>query len=495
MSAQPPQSVSVGAESGRPAPSRRSRLAMWLLAAVMCAAVAAFIVLQSMPSLVQAGPTWAVGNANQVWLFSHGSVHVLDAGGNRIKSARLDALKLSEHVSDLQPISSDSFLVHDSDKLLRCTMTAKRCERVAQGLDDALRDKAGRKFHFDAASGLLALSDVNHHRLHVFDLKTRPARQIALDSTSFQYPNQPRWIDGALWLADTNHFRLVRMSAPGPEWKIESSLSTASPLLRPGRRFPFAFVRLQGGETWVLVANQKMAEADILVLGADGKPARLIALADDQDPVSLVAVGDRIVVPDVSAFSLTALDRNGNRVGEFGDRAFRDELAAAKDRAEWIRRAPWILGGVLVLCLGAAIAIGVRSGELRPASAASRQRGFVATGGEPGAIADGPPAPQSARLRVAATIGLTALLLVGAFALSFSDLAAISRLSHLTPNMRHLVWVMSLLAIGGVAVAVYVVLAATRWRARPARVRLRGAMVLLVLAALAVLAVSALLRV
>ena len=114
----------------------------------------------------------------------------------------------------------------------------------------------------------------------------------------------------------------------------------------------------------MLVANHRMAQADILVIGSDGNASRRIPLSDDQDPVSLVAIGDKIVVPDVTRFSLTALDHGGNRLGDFGDAQFVAELARVREQAKWFDRAPWMLGGILVLCLGAGIALGVRSGEI-----------------------------------------------------------------------------------------------------------------------------------
>ena len=188
--------------SAEPARSGRSRVAMTVLAAVMTAAVAAFIALQLSPSLVPTGPTWAVGHAQHVWLLSHGGLHVLDANGQRVRHVRLADLGVTENASDLRPLTDDEFLIHDTDRLLHCTMSTRRCRPAATGLDAALRDKAGRKFDYDPVRHLLALSDVNHHRLYVFDLANGTARQIALDATNFRYPNQPRWIDGALWIAE-----------------------------------------------------------------------------------------------------------------------------------------------------------------------------------------------------------------------------------------------------------------------------------------------------
>ena len=455
---------------------------MIALILVMGAAVAAFVVLQTTRGLIPHGPSWAVGDGQYLWLLSHGSLHVLDARGTRVTHVRLEELGLSDSASDLRPLSVDEVIVHDADRVLRCVLPAKRCRPLARGLDLATRGKDGRKLDFDPARGLLALSDVSQHHLYLFDVADGTARLTAENREDFRYPNQPRWIDGELWLADTNHHRLIKMAEPAPVWKIAATLDTQSWHLRPGRHFPFAFLRLPSGEFWVLVANYRMAMADLLVIGADGKPTRRIALGDDQDPVSLVAAADKIIVPDLTAFSLTALDQQGNVLGPFGDDAFRAEMAAAKERAQWGHRAPLLLAVLLGVCLVAGLVLSIRSGALgavrgnpwRPVEAQTSQLA-VAPASQPSAdlpIVEGdatlvellPAVRRRLTVMLVVSLALAAVVFGTVLMLSYADLIAIARIPDLTPNTRHMVWAVGLAMAGVLAAAIYAAHSVMRWR-------------------------------
>src|SRR5437773_237712 len=72
--------------------SRPSRGAMIVLVVIMCAAIVAFIAIQTLRGLIPQGPTWAVGDGQHVWLLSHDNLHVLDAQGRRVAKVSLKEL-------------------------------------------------------------------------------------------------------------------------------------------------------------------------------------------------------------------------------------------------------------------------------------------------------------------------------------------------------------------------------------------------------------------
>ena len=90
----------------------------------------------------------------------------------------------------------------------------------------------------------------------------------------------------------------------------------------------------------MLVASVDMQNADLLMMGPQLQPERVIPLAPKQDPNAIALFQQHMLLTDMSNFLVRRLDLHGRVLGPFGDATFQTELTAARNQAQWSRRMP-----------------------------------------------------------------------------------------------------------------------------------------------------------
>jgi hypothetical protein len=271
-------------------------------------------------------------------------LHVFATDGARRSSFDLAALGVTRRPSELA-LHADGRVVFadpDTSMLERCTLPGGPCERLDPGLRAAAAQPLfplnSVRVAIDDSAQRYYISDNAGHRVVIADFSGR-----ALASSApglFRYPNQLAvTAPGELSVADTNHHRIatfdVRGDRIGPVLRAVSTL--AWDIARPGRAWPFDAQAMPGEETWVLVANNRMRDADVLVFDAAGKATRRIDLGDDSDPFAIRRWNDRVLVADATRYRVVDVAAPG-ALPALHDADFARELERERDNVEHLRQ-------------------------------------------------------------------------------------------------------------------------------------------------------------
>ena len=315
-------------------------------AQAVVAALALAAVLACLYGIVEAGrriyysigPSKAVATADGgLYLVSHGYIHVFGKDGVRRQAVSLESLGASLTPSDLAVHRDGRVVVANPDgsALERCKLPAGPCEQLEFGLTRVLAQVAlplnSVKVWIDDDRGRYYISDNAGHRLVIADF----AGKVIASSTNHVvfYPNQLRLTaPGELTVVDTNHARVATFDVSSDRiGRVMRELPVAArKVARKGRRWPFDAAQLPSGETWVLVADDHMSNADLVVFDANGATNRRIDLGADSDPFDIELWGDRVIVADATNYRVEALTLDGRPVRAFNDAAFERELKDAK---------------------------------------------------------------------------------------------------------------------------------------------------------------------
>ena len=311
------------------------------------------------------GPSRAMAMpGGELYLLSHGKLHVFGADGLRRQAIDLRELGVPPRPSDFEMHRDGRLLITDPNRsvLHRCRLPAGPCEVLDVGLKAVPGQEVlplnAAKIHIDEAAKRYYISDNYGFRILIADFDGRllaqsPARVV-------RHPNQLAIrTPGQLTLVDTDNRRLVTFDVSGDKvGRIVSQMDTrASGIARQGRTLPFDSVRFEDGTTWVLIAMNHMKDADIVEFDATGGARRRIALDENSDPFDIERWRDRVWIADATNYRFESVDRNGVR-GQIEDRDFMEEVEQARtwpQRWRMIRVAAQVglalipLLGVLVL--------------------------------------------------------------------------------------------------------------------------------------------------
>ncbi|MGH8681580.1 MAG: hypothetical protein ACREVS_08685 [Burkholderiales bacterium] len=272
-----------------------------------------------------------------LWIVSHASLHQLLPDGTRIARVPLAALGLGPVLSDVRPLRDGQLLLAQAvpSGLYRCHPVSARCERLAADV----ATQHALMVDVDEARARVVVADNAGHRLLLLDLATGRL----LDETPVEQVLHPNTIafDGAdaVIVSDTDRGRIVRVLLDDDRFALTvEPRKVVTRELRPGRHWPMDFARLPSGEWWVLVAADRMKDADLVVHEPLGNAVRRIDLGERSDPTKVVSFAHGVLVAEPTRGDLLHLRADGTVRGGFGDDVFRVELAAAH-----LRHRAWTL--------------------------------------------------------------------------------------------------------------------------------------------------------
>jgi hypothetical protein len=319
------------------------------------------------PSVVKTGPE------GRVFVVSHGALWILESKGSLSASVPLEDLDIHGRVSDVLPMGGSEILIAERGSargpglVHRCHLSERACVPFTTDARGARLEGSFELAANDDRSQVY-LAHTTRHAIHLFDRSgTWLATSDALGL--YKFPHRPLVVAGALYVADTNHRRLVAIEREPARFGDEvDSFSTETSLGRRGRVYPIAHRRLPDGTWWVVIGDMRLQYADIIVFDDAGRPLRRLGLPEGASPVALEVVGDRVLAPDPLNLRVDAFTLAGQPVGEFGDAAFRGQLTrlrALKSTFRWLRYGSWAALGVLLLSLVAIRLSSIRSNERR----------------------------------------------------------------------------------------------------------------------------------
>lgn len=234
----------------------------------------------------------------------------------------INDLSLLEKVKRYRRMTNKTTLAApDEDSgLFRCNLESKKCVRFGDGSIDF-----NRTFHLfiDPQTENVYIADSSRHTLRLFDVN---GVQIAIKGTGFLFPNQLSLIEGSLYLADTNHHRLVSLYPTTEKFakEIDSHLilsnnpAVISPELQRhhSQTWPATFTRTQD-LWWVNVMNNGMRDGDIYLFDNDWRLQSLLDLPENADPMDLVQFNGHVLISDLSLNRVYQFDQVGHRLQDF----------------------------------------------------------------------------------------------------------------------------------------------------------------------------------
>jgi len=286
------------------------------------------------------GPSRAMAMADgRLYLASHGKLHVFGPDGKRREAIDLAALGVPPRPSDFEIHRDGRLVITDPNAsiLHRCALPSGPCERLDVGLKSVPGQEVlplnAAKIHIDERGQRYYVSDNAGHSIVIADFAGRVLGRSR--TRVVWYPNQLAVTgEGELTVVDTNHRRLATFDVSGDRvGRVVSEMSTAAGgVARAGRRWPFDSLRLDNGETWVLIARERMRDADLVVFDSRGKARRRIDLGEDSDPFDIEVWRGRVWVADATNYRFESVGADGAVTREIEDQAFVGELAAARDQ-------------------------------------------------------------------------------------------------------------------------------------------------------------------
>ena len=296
-----------------------------------------------------------------------------------------------------------------ANQLLRCDPDTRRCRPFSRQLPAFTRSF---RLAVDWGRERVYVADTSRHRLVMLDLE---GRQLAV-AEGFRFPNQLRLIDGGLWLADTNHHRLVRVGTDDDSFgEIVEERSVGL-----GRYTWPSDLAAIGDQTWVLLMNSDMARGRIARYNSDWQLLGTLNLPAGADVMALIGAGDSVLVSDYGRFALYAYGDEGARLTDRTLPALTEHLAAARGEYRHNR--------LIVLGLWAVFAVVVFAGLRRAVAAIPERFEPVSVNGDPAVAADSLPALPAEGLWLKPHIALRVAVPALAVALLGAGLVAVMML-------------------------------------------------------------------
>jgi hypothetical protein len=146
--------------------------------------------------------------------------------------------------------------------------------------------------------------------------------------------------DGGLWVADTDHRRLVELvPADNGMFTVGREHSTVNLMTRGDRYYPMMMAPGVDGRLWVTQATDfSRALADLVIYDPQEGVQSVVDLPEGAYATDLAVAGGDVLVTDMENFTVYRVGSESLEVSSFGDRAFRDALAEiASERRRYAR--------------------------------------------------------------------------------------------------------------------------------------------------------------
>lgn len=352
---------------------------------IICAGVG--LIFLAGAALEMQGPVRIASDpASEILIGAYDRLFLVDADG-ALHRFRSTALGLTGAVDSVHVEDGDWLLGDDGSGLLyRCSADLARCRvRFAKHQSTRMFSRShGVAFLGDK----LVVADAERHRLRVFDKTGLEVLTTRTSPVELCYPNEVLAVDGLLYVADTNNFRIARID-PTQNYRSETFIQTSQgPALRHancsdvssqlaqrgdayvnrvldtattvGRRaqsparerrvFPVSLLHSSHGDWWVVQMNENMAHGDVILYGSDGRALKRVALPDDSDPTDMLETGDGVLITDPTLSRIYEVTLDGTFEGDWGSAELEAQWQAIlKDRAHYRAYQPIGWG---VICLG-----------------------------------------------------------------------------------------------------------------------------------------------
>lgn len=264
----------------------------------------------------------------------------------------LEKYKRYRRMTNKTPLAA----ANDESGLFRCSLETQQCSRFGDGAIDF-----NRTFHLsiDSQTENVYIADSSRHTLRLFDVN---GVQLAVDNNGYKFPNQLSLIDNTLYVADTNHHRIISLD-PSPDnfgKLIENhpilsdnpEVITVALQQLKSQIWPATFVHTKD-LWWVNVMNNAMRDGDIYLFDPNWHLLGMLELPEGADPMDLVRYGDSILISDFTLNRVYRYDIDGNYVDDFDSTGLQQVIDANKTQQTQYKHLSYAaLGSFITLFAG-----------------------------------------------------------------------------------------------------------------------------------------------
>jgi len=278
--------------------------------------------------------------------------------GRLLRQRSLAEMGLSVPLMDIQLLPDGTLLAAETETkhIRRCPPGNAPCDTLTD-----LSWLAGRffKFAFDPAAERLFVAGTHDNRLwELHPPYTEP--QMRVFCSQLASPNEI-WLspEGTLWVADTDHRRVVELRDAEPVAEETGRVLQGHRRLLE-KSFPLDFTGRQTGPWWVLLSGPTYLNGVVVEYGRDLAPGREIALPPGADPIAVEPLGEAALIADMEGFALYRI-AEGTDATRFGDAAFYRSLDNLKDEANYYKTLQYVGLGLLLLGILGAVFVAIWS--------------------------------------------------------------------------------------------------------------------------------------
>jgi hypothetical protein len=297
------------------------------------------------------GPTHIAASPEQVFLFAAGELLVFSADGQLQQRLTADVTGLHDQPIDLQVTRDGRLLVSEQRpaRIRRCQTDPWNCEDIGDEIGNHLSRQF--KVKLNTPVGYLVASDASGDTIWGINEAGLQPRQLVPAGT-LAGPNGFAFdLDGRLWVADTDHRRIVELVvAENGELEPGREHSALNQLTIEERYYPMMLAQAPDGLWWVIQAAEfSEGTADLVLYDPDTGVNNRIELPADGYPTDIANLGLDMLVSDLETFSVYQINTRTFEVGGFGDASFAALMSELKERKAYYKRLSALaLVGVIV---------------------------------------------------------------------------------------------------------------------------------------------------
>jgi len=292
------------------------------------------------------GPTHIAAGAGQVWVYASGELFRLETGGKSAGVYPMSQAGLESDPVDLKVMEDGRLLLAEQApaRVRLCDPQTWDCESIlsdaVSGIERQFKIIPGKQ------SGAWFITDARGDALWVIQQAGSEPLAV-LPKGTLAGPNDLVFDnDGGLWIADTDHRRLIELVEDDGDDYITGREHSAVNEFTVGQRwYPMMFALTADQRLWVAqAADFSKPWSDLVVYDRENGVQELVDLPAGAYATDVAVAGNQVLVTDLEQFVVHRVDPGALTVNQFGDDVFRQRMQDnQQSRLEYDRLSTWAL--------------------------------------------------------------------------------------------------------------------------------------------------------
>ena len=297
------------------------------------------------------GPTHIAAGAGQVWVFASGELLKLTAEGELTGVYASAVTGLESDPIDLKIVPDGSLLIAEQEpaRIRLCRSGNWECEVILA----ASVSRIERQFKIIAGQQPRSwwVTDARADALWEIS-ESKDGIEALLPAGTLAGPNDLVLDnEGSLWIADTDHRRIVEVLSDNADgFMTGRELTTVNELTVGERWYPMMLALSPDQRLWVAqAADFSKPWSDLVVYDLDEGAQAVVELPKGAYATDVAVLAEQILVTDLERFVVYGVDIGTLAVRPFGDKAFQQHLDDFRQsRLTYDRLSTWALVSMAV---------------------------------------------------------------------------------------------------------------------------------------------------